>query len=139
MLPHSELATALETGDLVQAKELLAAHPEMLNSVEWTPPPLHCAVLADQLEIAEQLLEMGADIELRDPDRGTTPLRYAVVYCNIPMIEMLMEKGANVGPIEEEGTTALELALAGADGAFDEYDDLPAKGEFLKVVELLSR
>jgi ankyrin repeat protein len=56
--------------------------------------------------MAEILLDNGADIELRDPDRNTTPLRYAIVYCQRDMIPLLISRGANTGAITDNGTTA---------------------------------
>lgn len=34
----------------------------------------------------ELLLDQGADIEIRDPDRNTMPIRYAIVFCQPDMI-----------------------------------------------------
>lgn len=108
-----------------------------MNHPDWTPPPLHCAVLWNQPEIAEILLDRGANIEMRDPDRSTTPLRYAIIYCKKQLIPLLLARGANAGPIIENGTTALQLAQNAAAGEFKEFDDLPSISEYAEVVELL--
>ena len=90
MSTHDDLSDAIEAGDGPTVEELLRKHPELVNSPDWTPPPLHCAVLWNQPKVAEILLNNGADIETRDPDRSTTPLRYAVVYCKKEMIQQLL-------------------------------------------------
>ena len=137
MTKDTELADAIQNGDAVEVERLLAERPVSVNSPEWTPPPLHCAVLWNQPQIAEVLLEHGADIEIRDPDRQTTPLRYAIVYCKTELISLLLSRGACAGVIKEGGTTAMELAIQGANGGFEEYDDTPSQAEYSKIVDLL--
>ena len=132
-----DLATAIEQGDVDTVAQMVIDNPTVVDSPDWTPPPLHCAVLFDQPKIVELLLDHGADLEKVDPDRNTTPLRYAIAYCKLDMIPLLLERGANTIAIQENGTSALELATAGAEGAFDDFIDLPARAEYAEVVELL--
>lgn len=138
MTKHDDLATAIETGNAPEVQRLLVEHPDLVNSPDWTPPPLHCAVLWNQSEIAEILLANGADIEIRDPDRNTTPLRYAIVYCQKEMIPLLISHGAEAGAIVENGTTALQLAMDAAGGALEEYDDMPSRTAYGEIVGLLN-
>lgn len=90
---HTSLSDAIECGDLATVERLIRQHPILVNSLEWTPPPLHCAILWNQLSVAELLLDSGADLELADPDRQTTPLRYAIMYCKTELIPMLLSRG----------------------------------------------
>ena len=138
MSKHDDLATAIETGHAAKVEQLLREHPDLVNSPDWTPPPLHCAVLWNQPKVAEILLDNGADIEIRDPDRNTTPLRYAIVYCQKEMIPLLLSRGADAGVLAENGTTALQLAIDAAGGAFEEYDELPSRTDYSEVVDLLN-
>ena len=107
---HTAFSDAIESGDADTVGSLTEQYPELISHPDWTPPPLHCAVHWNQPKIAEILLDHGADIENRDPDRSTTPLRYAILYCKEQLIPLLLSRDANVGPIAENGTTALELA-----------------------------
>ncbi len=132
-----EFAEAIEAGDVTSVKRLLKLQPGLANAPGWTPPPLHCAVLWDHPEVLEILLDNGADIETLDPDRQTTPLRYAVVYCKDNLIPVLLARGANSGRIKQDGTTLFELATEGAEGCFDGYDDLPTKDDYRRIVTLL--
>ncbi len=136
---HSELSNAIEFGDVVVVKSLLQRFPDIVNHPNWTPPPLHCAILWNQPDIVELLLDHGADIELRDPDRQTTPLRYAIMFCKTKLIPILLARGANAGPIEENGTSAMGLALEVADGKYDGFDDLPDRQAYNQVIEVLER
>lgn len=134
---HAAFSDAIETGDAETVKSLIQQHSGLVNHADWTPPPLHCAVLWNQPKIAEVLLDNGADIEIRDPDRSTTPLRYAIVYCKQQMIPLLLSRGANAGPICENGTTAFQLAEIAAAGEFEEHDDMPSRNEYSEIVDLL--
>jgi len=98
---------------------------------------LHCAVLWNQPKLAEILLDNGADIEIRDPDRDTTPIEYAVVYGKKDLIPVLLSRGARTDFTDEGGRTLLQLAVNAADGAFEEYDDLPRPTEYNEIVVML--
>ncbi len=131
---HAAFSDAIESGDLRAVEALIQRYPELVNHPDWTPPPIHCAVLWNQPKIAELLLDSGAGIETLDPDRQTTPLRYAVMYCRTDLIPLLLERGANAGPIGQDGTSVLELAQEAANGAYIEYDDLPPPDAYRDVV-----
>ena len=109
------LVEAMKAGDVKAVRKLLEEHPDLVHGPDWTPPPLHCAVLWDQPDIIDVLLDAGADIEQRDPDRATTPLRYAIIYAQPNAVRRLIERGAGTGATTAEGTTALELAMNAGD------------------------
>lgn len=116
---------------------MIRRNPGIVNDNEWTPPPLHCAILWDQPLIAELLLDNGANIEMLDPDRRTTPLRYAIMYCKPASIQVLLARGANTGAIVKDGRTALQLAEDCANGLYEEFDDLPLRDAYRDVLTLL--
>ena len=136
---HTEFSDAIESGNLELVKNHIQLHPELVNHPDWTPPPLHCAVLWGQHEVAAILLDNGADIEMLDPDRKTTPLRYAIMFCKVELLPLLISRGANTGPIVKDGTTAFELATNAANGKFEEFDDLPRRQEYKRVVTALQQ
>jgi ankyrin repeat protein len=137
MTTHDELVEAIEANAAVTVKRLLLAHPDLANSPDWTPPPLHYAILWNKPEMVELLLDHGANIELRDPDRDTPPLRYAIVFGRRDVIPILLARGANVGQVDANGTTALQLAKNAAGGCFAEFEDLPRKEAYAEIVDLL--
>lgn len=134
---HKDFSDAIESGDKGAVLSFLESYPEIVNHPDWTPPPLHCAILWNQPDIAELLLDHGADIELRDPDRRTTPLRYAIMFCKTDLILILLSHGANAGRVDENGTSAIELAMEAAAGKYVQFDDLPDKQSYGKVVQVL--
>jgi len=70
---------------------------------------LMIACLAGQVEIARDLLDHGADLELRDND-GRTALMEACMAGHKDSVLMLVEKGANVHAESRHGTTPLLAA-----------------------------
>lgn len=134
-----DFASAIETGDITTAESILKHAPHMANAPDWTPPPLHCAILWNQPSIAILLLDQGADIEARDPDRKTTPLRYAILYARKDLLPILLERGANTRAITESGTTAMELAIEASKGCFEQYNDLPSPSSFKEIIHLLRK
>ena len=136
---HTAFSDAIKPGDVEAVASPIQQHPDLVNHPDWPPPPLHCSVLWNQPKITEKLLDSGANIEIRDPDRSTTPLRYAILYCQTQMIPLLLSRGAYVGPIVENGTTALQLAADAAAGNFEEYDDMPPRADYGEVVRFLQQ
>ena len=136
---HTAFSDAIETGNIEAVRWLIQQHPQLVNHPDWRPPPLHCAVLWNQPKIAETLLDHGADIELRDPDRDATPIEYAVVYCKTDLISLLWSRDAETDWSARGGSTLLQLAQRAAGGAFEQYDDLPRPAEYEQVVQQLQR
>lgn len=134
---EKRFSDAIESEHVDTVVSLLGKYPELINPEGWVPPPLHSAILWNRREVAEVLLDHGADLEQRDPDRQTTPLRYAVMYAKVDLIPLLISRGANQGAIEEGGLTAVELAETAASGEYEEYEDLPRAGEYAAVLDLL--
>ncbi|MGI9454960.1 MAG: ankyrin repeat domain-containing protein [Aeoliella sp.] len=132
-----EFRIAIEGEDVVEAERLIADDPGLVDCREKTPPPLHLLVWVNKPMMIKLLLDHGADIESRDQDRNTTPVRYAIVYCRKEIIRLLVSRGADLGVQEGGDTTALQMAMNGAAGGFEEYDELPSREEYGEIVELL--
>jgi ankyrin repeat protein len=77
--------------------------------------PLHFAVRADELEIADQLLRAGADATAANR-LNVTPLYLAAQNGNAPMIRRLLDAGANPNQIDQTtGETILMVATRTGD------------------------
>src|SRR5712671_5720013 len=71
--------------------------------------PLHWAVRADELEIADLLLKAGADATAQNR-LGLTALNLAATNGNGAMIRKLLDHGANANEVEKTGETVLMAA-----------------------------
>ncbi len=67
------------------------------------------------MDVISELLDDGANIEVRDND-GWTPLMHAASSDNVPAIQLLIAHKAKVDATTPDGYTALAYALA--DGHF---------------------
>ena len=76
--------------------------------------PLHLAVLINDKEIAEILVDNGANLDLNanDEDAGT-PLHWAVYMGNREMAEFLIDQGADVNAKNKTGYRPIDFASEG--------------------------
>lgn len=71
------VATAIRACDLAQVKDLLDAAPELLHAGDGRGnQPIHWAVMTRQLDVIDELLARGADINAQRKD-GAHPLQLA--------------------------------------------------------------
>ena len=68
--------------------------------------PLHFAVENSDCEVVEQLLERGADVNVREKT-GNTPLHFAAIGNASEVAELLLYRGADVKVQDIVGNTPL--------------------------------
>ena len=61
--------------------------------------------------MVEKLLEMSCDVNALNPLNMHTPLHYAAKTAHIPIIEALLDNGANVNDKTDTGATPIMLAV----------------------------
>ena len=85
---------AVNRGDLagVQAELDKGAN---VNAKMWRRTPLHSATAGGHTEIAELLIDIGADVNANE-DYGLTPLHLAAKYGHREVAELLIAKGADM-------------------------------------------
>lgn len=134
-LPIMDIWTAASQGNLEAIKRHLAAGAE--TDATFIAPgiptsgatPLHLAVLCDQGEIAQFLIEKRANLNAKAKDEhGGTPLHWAAVLGRVEMARRLIEAGADVNAKDNSGFTPLDAT---------NYDPESEKKAKLEIAELL--
>ncbi|MBN3326190.1 MIB2 ligase, partial [Atractosteus spatula] len=73
---------------------------------------LHLAALNNHRDVAEILLKEGrCDVNIRN-NRNQTPLQLAVTQGHAEMVQLLVTEGADVNAEDEDGDTAMHIALS---------------------------
>jgi len=114
MTGAEQLAEAAGAGDATKVAELLRAEPALASA--YTDDGWSMLHLAATPEVAALLLDAGADVNA--PNRhevfgpGGGPLHSAVYQKRPDVIEVLLERGANVKATDRAGWTPLHMAVA---------------------------
>jgi ankyrin repeat protein len=88
---------------------------------------LHVACLAGNPQIAQALLEAGADVNARD-EHGITPLIEATRAGSIETLRMLAARRPDAAAVDNLGRNALAIACQSARGGVETVDQLIAMG-----------
>jgi ankyrin repeat protein len=99
-------------GNVVRTLVRGGAHVDANDGVKHCTP-LHMAARRGNAEIAEALLDCGADIEARD-SLGDTPLRRSVNCGKTAVAALLLARGADLHCKGSKGLTPLLAARSGA-------------------------
>jgi ankyrin repeat protein len=111
-LAEGDMARLLEAAarqDVPTVKALLDGGVNPSGRDYWGDSPLMVAVRHDNIELAQLLLDAGADTEA--VWRGSTPLVLAANKGNLMLTRMLLRAGANPDRKNTEGDTPLHAAI----------------------------
>ena len=88
--------------------KILIENGAEINDLSNTPflsrTPLIYAIYHDMNDVAKYLLENGADANLKDNERGRTPIFYT---CDKEQVDLLLEYGADINAQDNFGETVL--------------------------------
>jgi hypothetical protein len=94
-------------------------------SAAAAPLSLHSAIAKGDYASALKMIEQGTDIEAKDPGAGASPLHYAVMKGEMPLVGLLVQRGADVNRTKS-GTSPLHTAVLY--GRFEVAEYLLEKG-----------
>jgi hypothetical protein len=90
------------------------------------PQSLQAAIARGDYGNAVKMIEQGADLEAKDPGAGATALHYAVMKGEMPLVGLLIQRGADINSRTKSGTTPLHTAVLY--GRFEVAEYLISKG-----------
>ncbi len=130
---RSPLVMACQIGDLDAIKILLKGGAKIDLSDSIAPNRLGTdetaltkAIERNRIEIVRYLLAQGAQVNLRGPLKGETPLFVALRSGNIDILTLLLQAHADINVRNKDGYTV--LALASLNNDVDMVDFLKANG-----------
>ncbi|MBT5536470.1 hypothetical protein HOK31_25620 [Candidatus Poribacteria bacterium] len=113
-----------------EAIRLLVHHGFDPNGTDWLGKAhLHTAATGGNLDVADALLECGADIDAIEYEEGGTALAWAARKGKTEMVAFLLEKGADVNAAQGAWATPLHWTEAPNADYPRHAPDLPANSE----------
>jgi ankyrin repeat protein len=107
MADETALMLAANANDLASANLLIEAGASV-NRPNWTP--LHYAASKGHTAMMRLLIENDAYVDAESPN-GTTPLMMAAYYSSPNAVKLMLEEGADPLLKNQDGQTALDMAL----------------------------
>ena len=110
--PDISIHEAAEKGNIKIVNQHLAAGTDvnLENDAYGGSTPLHVAAYYGRKEIAELLIDEGADVNVKI-DEGWTPIHEAANGGNKEITGFLISEGADVNAIDAAGQTPLDVAI----------------------------
>ena len=102
----------IREGDTTGFIHWIEQSPDVNQKNEKGETPLICAILYDRLGYAIDLIGNGADPNLADP-RGNNALHKAAQLGRTAAVPLLMEAGADILAINQDGLSPYDLAVIG--------------------------
>ncbi|MCX2718474.1 ankyrin repeat domain-containing protein [Lentiprolixibacter aurantiacus] len=109
--PKVDIHTAVISGDL----EAVHQHIEAGSDINVKEPfngstPLITAATFGKKEIAQALIDAGADLSIKNND-GTTPLHSAAFFCRVEIVQQLIDAKANKNLLNKYGSTPRQTVM----------------------------
>lgn len=100
--PDGRMHSAITSGDLVAVKQLVCAHPEVVNAYWVFDTWLHIAAEQDNVPMIEFLVETGLDVNVPAETWPGTPLSCAAMRGAVQAAQWLLDHGATIRPSTQE-------------------------------------
>ncbi|KAJ3028519.1 UNVERIFIED_CONTAM: hypothetical protein HDU68_001515 [Siphonaria sp. JEL0065] len=105
------LHLAIKTGYQNVAMHLLTNGEgmEVRGLQGWTA--LHWAVVYKNLKLVKRLVELGANVNVKDDSNNSTPLHFAALLGELDIVKVLVHAGADLFARNADGRNAFDLAV----------------------------
>ena len=110
--PDNDVHDAVRSGDEARVRQLAAAGADLNARDSLGAAPLHDAVWGGRLSMVELLVKLGAQVDIKHQEAGSTPLHYAAIKNEVEIGRLLIEHGANVQAVNGTGDMALHIAAS---------------------------
>jgi len=111
LFSKDRLHFAAQNGNVEEIKQIVAEGCDINRFDDIGYTPLHYAIKVENLEVAQLLINMGADVNAHDSDRaGNTPLAEVAKNCSFEVARFLIENGADPTIPGWMGLSALDRA-----------------------------
>ncbi len=109
----AELDEDVRRGQTEKVREMIAAGRDSVNIESDGLPPLMHAVLCMEPSLAmiEQLIGLGADVNIQESEQGYTALAFAARDQKRDVVRLLLDNGALVNARDGWGNTPLQRCL----------------------------
>jgi ankyrin repeat protein len=111
-MSFADIKKAIKTDKIKAVKKLVEADPAIVNITNSDgDSPLYIAVQEENMDIAKYLIDNGADVNHINTREVWSILHLACHLKNLEMVELLIDNGANLEEKNEQGQTALIIAI----------------------------
>jgi hypothetical protein len=105
------IVDAAKIGDLKSVQRILEQDPDKLNATDKEKyTALHWACMRGHWDLAQYLIEKGADLNIKGGDGGT-PLQWTVHHDYVEIVKLMIGKGAQLNSQNQWGMTELHTAI----------------------------
>ncbi len=105
-----EFSSAIVEGNVAVVKKYLDAGTFKPNEVIFGWTPALSAAAKGQIDVVKLLAERGADLNYKHPITKMTAVAHATYDNNLPMLQVLLEKGADPNIKMKGGVSVLRMA-----------------------------
>ena len=109
-ITHTLIQKAFFLGCAVLFITVVSCNSKAKNESGKSDIDIHAVVIGNNLEAVNAYIAAGADLNVKDPIGGSSPLITASLFGHTEIAEALVEAGADLNHTNNDGSTALHTA-----------------------------